>query len=147
MYKVTYMITSFNRISRRTLRKKDTINAFADSFRRFAATHLEGMNATLFSQIGQVLAISLLNNADLNVNTLTNAKIQLVSLVKDRCNSEMESPLMIVKIEHLEPLLDSVGKLNEKLTIFVADPRLIQGDTEFLAMKNTWSLCAKDLKP
>ena len=41
-------------------------------------------NASTSSQIGEVLEITLLNNANLEEGTLTNAKLQLISLAEAR---------------------------------------------------------------
>lgn len=40
-----------------------------------------------------------------------------------------------------------VGRFKDKLTSFVVDLSLIQGEKEFLAVQNTSSSCATDLKP
>lgn len=81
------MITSFNNISLCALRKKETIKAFKDHFRALDAAHLEHVKATPSSQVGHVLAITLLNNAKLKENALTSAKFKLISLAEDRRKS------------------------------------------------------------
>ena len=44
------------------------------------------------SQVGEVLAITLLNNSDLSDETLSNAKIQLVAMTKAKQATAANSP-------------------------------------------------------
>ena len=71
------------------------------------------------SQVGEVLAITLLNNANLSEETLTNAKLQLIALAKERedaqTNKKSESHVSVSEnvVEEVDDLLEMVRELHE----------------------------------
>ena len=81
---VTRLIDSFNKVTACKKRKGEDLTSFASRFRGLAAEHLMHAGATSSSQIGEVLSITLLNNAALSEGTLTNAKLQLIALAESR---------------------------------------------------------------
>ena len=88
---VSKLINSFHRVSTCRQKKNEDLSVFVSRFRGLAAEHLMHSNASTSSQIGEVLAITLLNNANLEERTLTNAKLQLISLAEARA-VEMSPP-------------------------------------------------------
>lgn len=44
------------------------------------------------SQVGEILAIRLLNNANFNVQTFSNAKMKLVAMAKERKSTDPRAP-------------------------------------------------------
>lgn len=75
---VTSLITSFNRFTSYHRKLNGEFAVFVYRFRTLDDTHLEHKNASPSSQIGQLLAITLLNNANLDENTLTQCQLQRV---------------------------------------------------------------------
>lgn len=79
---VSRPISSFNKIAPCRRRKIEDLSVFVSRFQGLAAEHRIHSNASTFSQIGEVLAITLLNNANLEEGTLANAKLHLMSLAE-----------------------------------------------------------------
>ena len=68
-----------------------------------AGKHLRHIQSSSTSQAGEVLAITLLHNAKLDDVTLTNAKIQLVNLAKEREMNEgnLEKSVTVEQLKDL----------------------------------------------
>ena len=81
---VSRLINSFHKVSACRRKKNEDLLVFVSRFRGLAAEHLMHSNASTSSQIGEFLAFILLNNANLEDGTLTNAKLQLISLAEAR---------------------------------------------------------------
>ena len=81
---VSRLIASFNKVTSCRRRRSEDLNTFVSRFRGLAADHLMHGGLSSSSQVGEVLAITLLNNASLSDETLTNAKLQLISLAQAR---------------------------------------------------------------
>ena len=81
---VTRLISAFNKVTSCVRRNNEHLNRFVDRFRGVASEHLMHAGASSSSQIGEVLAITMLNNAKLEEGTLTNAKMQLIGLAESR---------------------------------------------------------------
>ncbi len=81
---VTGLIQSFNGVTSCRKRKGEDLNSFASRFRRLAADYLLHAGSTSSSQVGEVPAITLLNNAALSDDTLKIAKLQLIALSESR---------------------------------------------------------------
>ena len=60
---VTRLISSFNKVSMCTRRKNEDLSAFVSRFRGYAADHLMHAGVPANSQVGEILAITLLNNS------------------------------------------------------------------------------------
>ena len=75
---VTRLINSFNKFTSCRRLKNEDVRTFISRFQGLAAEHLMHAGETSSSGIGEVLAITLLNNADLEESTLTNEKLQLI---------------------------------------------------------------------
>ena len=90
---VTRLIDSFNQVTNCRKRRGEDLNSFVSRFQGLAAEHLMHAGATSSSQIGEVLAITLLNNAALDESTLTNAKLRLISLAESRRELDSENQL------------------------------------------------------
>lgn len=88
---VSRLISSFNKVTSCERKQKEDLTMFVSRFRGLAADHLVQVNASSSSQIGEVLAITLLNNAKLAEGTLTNAKMSLIALAEDRARREAGS--------------------------------------------------------
>ena len=91
---VTRLIDSFNKVTSCRRRQSENLNHFVSRFRGLAAEHLMRAGTTQSSQIGEVLAITLLNNADLPEGTLTNSKLQLISLARSHCRGK-DQPVVL----------------------------------------------------
>ena len=77
---VTRLIDSFNKVTGCRKKKGDDLSTFVSRFHGLAAEHLMNAGSKDSSQVGEVLAITLLNNAALSNGTLTNTKFQLIAL-------------------------------------------------------------------
>ena len=73
---VSTPINSFHRVSTCRRKKNEDLSVFVSRFGGLAAEHLMHSNASTSTQIGEVLAITLLNNANLEEGTQTDAKLQ-----------------------------------------------------------------------
>lgn len=112
---VTRLINTYQQFMSCTRRKDERISLFASRFRGLAGKHLRYCGASASSQTGQVLAITLLNNARLDEVVLTNAKMQLISLAQDR--AEKDAPnLAKAKIDPdtLEPAVVYANEFKDK---------------------------------
>lgn len=78
--KVRRLIASFNKVSNYLWKNDEDIYVFVSCLRVTAAEHLEHSNPFSSSQIGQLIAINILNNANLDESTLTQCKLSLISL-------------------------------------------------------------------
>ena len=90
---VTRLISSYQRVTSCRQDWSEKLSSFVLWFRGLAAKHLLHANTSSSSQIGEVLAITLLNNANLEDGTLTNAKLQLIAHAEAR-NKEKESSVV-----------------------------------------------------
>ena len=81
--------------------------------------------ATSSSQIGEVLAIALLNNAALGGSTLTDAKLRLISLVESRKADYIESSVSITQsqFKKLVHSVDVVSLTLASLRVFKDESR------------------------
>ena len=94
-------------------------------------------NASSSSQIGEVLAITLLNNATLEEGTLTNAKLQLISLAEARSKEENTSETVDVN----KSSLSTIKELSENLSKALVKPNT--SDPGFSAKKYRIRLYAR----
>ena len=80
---------------------------------------------TSSSQIGEVLAITLPNNAALGESTLTNAKLCLFSLAESRMEDDIESSVNITpsQFKKLVHSVDVVSSTLSSLKVFKDDIR------------------------
>lgn len=92
---VTRLITSFNKVESFRRGKEENLNRFVDRFRGLASDQLMHAGASSSSQIGEVLAITLLNNANLEEGILANANMQLTSLAEPRGNYPSINTLVV----------------------------------------------------
>ncbi len=84
MVVVTRLIDSFNRMSSCTRRASESLSSFVTRFTGLASEQLMQVGSSPTVKIGQVLAITLLNNANLGDSTLSSAKIQLIKAAQSR---------------------------------------------------------------
>ena len=85
---VTRLTDSFNKVINCRRKPSEELNRFLSRYRGLAAEHVLGAGETSSSQVGEVLAITLLNNACIPETTPTNAKLQLIRLAEDRTEEE-----------------------------------------------------------
>lgn len=104
----------------------------ADRFYDVAASHLEHFNAIASSHGGQVLAITLLNNASFKENTLKSTELQLISLEEERCKYDLECSVQDVKLDRLNPLMGIAAKLVEKNMNIVSESANLAENSDFL---------------
>lgn len=114
MATVTRLIGSFNKVSSLKRSKNEDLSMFVSRFRGAAAEHLQQTSSSPSSQIGQVMAITLLNNANLDENVLTNAKLQLIALAEERAKQEQEDVTKLVRKKKFEKLVKT-GKALEDI--------------------------------
>ena len=81
---VTRLISSSDEVMSCKSEKSEELGFFVQPFQGLAADHLIHAVPGNSSQIGKVLAITLLNNANLAEQTLANGKLQLVSHAESR---------------------------------------------------------------
>lgn len=108
---VTRLLSSFNAVMN-CRRGDESLSKFVSRFRALAAKHLMHARASPFSQTGQVLAITLLSNANLDDATLTNAKSDLIKYAKLR-NERASKEKAPVSRAALDPIIASVLELEE----------------------------------
>ena len=107
---VSRLIASFNKVTNCRRRRSEDLNTFVSRSRGLAADHLMHGGLSSSSQVGQVLAITLLNNASLSEETLTNAKLQLISLAQARESQGQTEAVYIPKSK-----IDELGEVAAKL--------------------------------
>ena len=81
---VSRLIESFNRVSNCRRKKGETLTSYTSRFSGLASEHLMHADTSPNSKIGEVLAITLLTNANLGETTHQSAKIQLINAAKAR---------------------------------------------------------------
>ncbi len=84
MVVVTSLIDSFNRVPSCTRRPSESILSFVTRFTGLASEHLMQTGSSPTSKAGEVLAFTMLNNANLGGTTLSSAKIQLNNAAQSR---------------------------------------------------------------
>ncbi len=84
MVVVTRLIYSFNRVSSCTRRPSESLSSFVTRFTGLASEHITQAGSSPKSKVGEVLAITMLNNANLWDTTLSSAKIQLINAAQLR---------------------------------------------------------------
>jgi len=109
---VTRLISSFQRVTSCQRKKNEDLRLFVSRFRGLAAKHLMSANASSSSQIGEVLAITLLNNANLEDGTLTNAKVALINLAEARAKDEGGVNTITPPKKHYETLVKLNARFN-----------------------------------
>ena len=87
---VSRLISTHKNVVSCIRQKNEKLVVFASRLCDLAGKHLRQTGTSSASQTGQMLAITLLNNAKLDDVTLINAKMQLVQLAKDREAKEEE---------------------------------------------------------
>jgi len=120
---VTRLISSFQKVTSCQRKKNEDLRIFVSRFRGLAAKHLMSANASSSSQIGEVLAITLLNNANLEDGTLTNAKVALINLAEARAKDEGGVNTITLPKNYYETLV----KLNAR---FNSVPKILPGDRD-----------------
>lgn len=81
---VTRITASFQRVMSCRQGKKETLKKFVSRFYGLSAKYMGHLGASPSSQTGQMLAITLLNNADLDETTSTNAMCRLLEMATTR---------------------------------------------------------------
>ena len=111
--KVTRLISTYQKVVSCQRRKDESFATFASRFRGLASKHLRYCDASPSSQVGQVLAITLLNNARLDEIVLTNAKMQLISLAQDRAKNDSKDDDPMIPLKSLEPAISFAEQFKE----------------------------------
>jgi hypothetical protein len=85
---VSRLITTFNKVVLCKRKPNESLKVFVTRFWGLAADHLMHAGASSSSQTAEMLAIILLNNASLQDETLTAAKLELIRVAESRqCDS------------------------------------------------------------
>ena len=87
------------------------MSAFAMRFRGLPGKHLRYCGASSSSQTGQVLAITLLNNAKLDDILLTNEKMQLISLAEARSKDDEAPETRKIPLSSIDPVMGAAEDL------------------------------------
>lgn len=87
----TRLISSFNKIESIKRRSNEDLSSFASRFRDAAAEHLQHTYATSSFQVGQVFAITLLNNANMDENMLKIPNYSSLTLLNNVKQMELKS--------------------------------------------------------
>lgn len=109
---VTRLISSFNQVMQCKRRLKEDLMVFVPRFRSLAAYHLMHVGVSTTSQVSEILGITLLNNAMLNDETLTNAILQLFAHAKSKKHHESKDEVYLSKDAH-RGMLEMLDKLSE----------------------------------
>lgn len=97
---LTRLISSYQKVTKCRRQKIEHLSTYVSRFRSLAAIYLLYSHASSTSQFGELLAITLLNNACLEECTLTNTKIHLISLAEGRAledNKSLAETIMVLK--------------------------------------------------
>ena len=107
-------------------RGSESLSSFVSRFRGLAADHFLHLEVSASSQVIEILAITLLNNASLSDETLTNAKLQLIALVQAR---EKETTQCATSIK--KKTLEKLENISFKVQQFPLEAplRLLKSDT------------------
>ena len=109
---VSRLISSFQKVTSCRCSKNEDLRVFVSRFRGLAASHLLHANASSSSQIGEVLAVTLLNNANLDEGTLMNATSALITHAEAREDDVSRSNLMEVPKDVVEKMWSIAEKLS-----------------------------------
>lgn len=85
--KVTLFATPFNKVSHFCHKNDEEISVFISRFLSAAAENLEHSNSSPSSNIGQVLAITLLKPPNLDESTIAQCNLSLISLADIRAKA------------------------------------------------------------
>ena len=110
---VTRLINSFNKVKSCRRLKNEDVRTFISRLQGSSAEHLMHAGETPSSQIGEVLAITLLNNADLEERTLTNAKLQLIGFPRARRNSSKGADMHEASFASIQKVKDGIKNIAE----------------------------------
>jgi len=116
---VSRLISSFNQVTNCRRRRNEELSTFVSRFRGLSADHLMHGGLSASSQVGEVLAITLLNNANLSEETLTNAKLQLIALAQARDDHALAPtvPVAPETISSLRAFSEKLSKLSESASL------------------------------
>lgn len=122
---VSSLIASYKKVTDFRRRGSESLSSFVSRFRGLTADHRLHVRLSVSSQVSKILAIKLLNNANLSDETLTNAKLQLIALAQSR---EEETPRSATTIN--EETLKKLEDVRSKLQQFPLEPplRLLRSD-------------------
>ena len=109
---VTRLISSFQKVTTCRRSKNENLKVFVSRFRGLAETHLLHATASPSSQIGEVLAVTLLNNANLDEGTLINATSALITHAEAREKEGAHQDF----IEVFKSTIDSIHSISLKLS-------------------------------
>ena len=118
---VSRLIASYNKVTNCQRRGSESLISFVSRFRGLAADHLLHLGVSASSQVSEILAITLLNNANLSDETLTNAKLAQAL--------EEESPQCATSIK--KETLEKLENISFKVQQFPLEAplRLLKSDT------------------
>ena len=105
------LIAAFNKVTSCRRWRSEDLNTFVSRFRRLAADHLMHGGLSSSPQVGELLAITLLNTASLSEETLTNAKLQLISFAQARESQGQTEAVYIQK-----SMIDELGEVAAQLS-------------------------------
>ena len=110
---VTRSINSFNKVTTCRRLKNEDVPTFISRFQCLAAEHLMHAGETSSSQTDEVLAITLVKNADLEENTLTNAKLQLIGFAQARRSSFKGPDMHEVSFASIQKMKNGIKDISE----------------------------------
>ncbi len=82
MVVVNRLIDSFNRVSSCTQKPSESLSSLMTRFTVLASEHLVQAGSSPTCKVGEVIAITMLNKANLGDTTLSSAKIQRITLLR-----------------------------------------------------------------
>lgn len=112
---VSRLIESFNRVSNCRRRKGESLSSFVSRFSGLASEHLMHADTSPNSKIGEVLAITLITNANLGETTHQSAKIQLINAAKAREPEETRPAPPLAKCNLVGSDCTDLREINTKL--------------------------------
>lgn len=120
---VTRLISSFNKVSACVRHKSEDLSAFVSRFRGLAAEHMMHAGVSSNSQVGEILAITLLNNSNLSEETLSNAKMQLVGMAQSKANdpNDPSASLPPSAISKLKDICNEGKEISESTNFQVSE--------------------------
>lgn len=118
MAMVRRRIGFFNKALSLRRSKNEDLSLLISPFRGVAAEHIQQTGSCSSSQIVQVLAIILLNNANLDENVLTSANLQRIAFAGKSAKQEQEDVNKLVckekfdKLAKIEKALDNIKNMD-----------------------------------
>jgi len=122
---VTRVMTSFVKVQNCKRPRDMKFTTYVSKFMALASEHLIHTGGTSRSQVGEVLAFTLLNNANLEKATHQTAKMQLIQTATERQQSHEDAlktyPMTDIDRASIQSSIDKIENMSEAITSIPVD--------------------------